>query len=129
MNVANALQESAGFYSSKPLLYFRDEPLSFVEFGQKVQKAKAILEGIETTRGDRVAILAANKPEWLACYFAILATGAVIVPINPALTPGEVAYIIDDSAPVLVFVDINLANTFSFCVHSAKGVTLLLYRA
>jgi long-chain acyl-CoA synthetase len=127
VNVANALQESAGFYSSKPLLYFRDEPLSFIEFGQRVRRAKAILEGIGTARGDRVAILAGNKPEWLACYFAILAAGAVVVPINPALTPDEVAYIIDDSAPVLVFVDIDLSNTLSSSVRKPKVVTLPSY--
>ena len=127
MNVANALQQSASFYGSKPLLYFRDQPLSFFEFGLQTRKAKAILEGIGTAPGDRVAILAGNKPEWLACYFAILATGAIIVPINPALTPGEVAYIIDDSAPVLVFVDIDLANSLSPSVHKPKVVTLPSY--
>jgi long-chain acyl-CoA synthetase len=127
MNVANALQQSASFYGSKPLLYFRDQPLSFFKFGLQTRKAKAILEGIGTAPGDRVAILAGNKPEWLACYFAILATGAIIVPINPALTPDEVAYIIDDSAPVLVFVDIDLANTLSPSVHKPKVVTLPSY--
>lgn len=127
MNVAYALQESAKFYRSKPLLYFRDQPLSFIEFGQQVRRAKAILEDAKAVAGDRVAILAGNKPEWLACYFAILASGAVIVPINPALTPGEVAYIIDDSAPVLVFADVDLTAALSASVHRPKVVSLPSY--
>jgi long-chain acyl-CoA synthetase len=127
MNVANVLQDSARFYRAKPLLYFRDEPVTFDKFVLQVRRAKGILEGVGTVRGDRVAILATNKPEWLACYFAILAAGAVIVPINPALTPGEVAYIIDDSTPVLVFVDIDLSNTLSSTSHKPNIVTLPSY--
>lgn len=127
MNVANALQQSAASYVSKPLLYFRDKPLAFLEFELQARKAKAILKRAGAAPGDRVAILANNKPEWLACYFAILATGAVIVPINPALTQSEVAYIINDSAPIVVFVDIDLANALSTSVHKPTIVTLPSY--
>src|SRR5260370_17487630 len=84
MNVANALQQSASFYGSKPLLYFRDQPLSFFEFGLQARKAKAILEGIGTAPGDRVAILAGNKPEWLASYFPILPTPPPLLPLHPS---------------------------------------------
>ena len=67
------------------------------------------------------------NPAQTTALTAALATGAIIVPINPALTPGEVAYIIDDGAPVLVFVDIDLANTLSPSVHKPKVVTLPSY--
>jgi long-chain acyl-CoA synthetase len=114
MNVAKALEHAARHYGNKPLLYFRDQPLSFAEFEFQVRKARAILAEAGAAAGDRVVILAANKPEWLACYFAILSAGAVIVPINPALTPNEVDYIINDSAPIVVFADMDLVcNAFS----------------
>jgi long-chain acyl-CoA synthetase len=48
-------------------------------------------------RGDRVAIVAESRPEWLFADFAILAAGAVTVPIYPTLAPEQVAYILRDS--------------------------------
>jgi long-chain acyl-CoA synthetase len=127
MNVADVLRQSASFYSKKPLLYFRDQPLSFPEFERQVKKGKAILLASGVKPRDRVVILATNKPEWLACYFAIQTIGAVVVPINPALTPGEVAYIVDDSAPALAFVDIDLTGILTSAEHKPKIVTLPSY--
>jgi long-chain acyl-CoA synthetase len=124
MNVANVLEKSAAYYSSKPVFYFRDEPVSFVEFDTMVRKARAILDRKSVAPKDRVAIFAGNKPEWLACYFAILSVGAVIVPINPALTVSEVTYIADDSKPVLVFADIDLAPSLPSSTRGPSVVTL-----
>lgn len=126
MNVADVLRQSASFYSEKPLLFFRDQPLSFSEFELQVKKGKAILISFGVQPKDRVVIFATNKPEWLACYFAIQMIGAVVVPINPALTPGEVAYIVADSAPALAFVDIDLADVLTSADHKPK-VTLPSY--
>ena len=47
--------------------------------------------------GDRVAILSESRPEWLLADFAILASGAVTVPIYPTLSAEQVAFILRDS--------------------------------
>ena len=48
-------------------------------------------------RGDRVAILSENRPEWAIADLAILAAGAVVVPIYPTLPAAQVAHILADS--------------------------------
>jgi long-chain acyl-CoA synthetase len=58
--------------------------------------------GIE--RGDRVAILSENRPEWTMVDFACLLIGAVVVPIYTTLTDDQVAYILRDSGARAVFV-------------------------
>jgi len=58
--------------------------------------------GIE--RGDRVAILSENRPEWALADYGCLCAGAVDVPVYSTLLCHQVAYIINDSGAKLVFV-------------------------
>ena len=55
-------------------------------------------------RGDRVAILSENRPEWTIADFACLLLGAVTVPIYATLTADQTAYILRDSGARVVFV-------------------------
>jgi long-chain acyl-CoA synthetase len=55
-------------------------------------------------RGDRVALLAENCPEWALCDLASQMIGAITVPLFSTLPVEQVEYIIDDSAPRLIFV-------------------------
>src|SRR6202040_1541040 len=55
-------------------------------------------------KGDRVAILSENRPEWSTADFAILLLGAVTVPVYATLTPEQTAYALRDSGACIVFV-------------------------
>lgn len=55
-------------------------------------------------RGDRVALLAENCPEWALCDLACQMIGAITVPLFSTLPVEQVEYIIEDSAPRLIFV-------------------------
>jgi long-chain acyl-CoA synthetase len=55
-------------------------------------------------RGDRVAILSENRPEWAIADFACLLLGAVVVPIYATLTDEQTAYLLRDSGSRAVFV-------------------------
>ncbi len=55
-------------------------------------------------RGDRVAILSENRPEWTIADFASLLLGAVTVPIYATLTAEQTAYILRDSGARVIFV-------------------------
>src|SRR5579862_846948 len=65
--------------------------------------ARALLEwGI--SKGDRVAILSENRPEWTIADFACLLIGAVVVPVYTTLTGEQTAYILHDSGARAIFV-------------------------
>ena len=55
-------------------------------------------------KGDRVAILSDNRPEWMIADFACLLMGAVVVPVYTTLTGEQTAYILQDSGARMVFV-------------------------
>jgi long-chain acyl-CoA synthetase len=64
--------------------------------------AGALVEQLKIAPGDRVAILDKNCPAYLELMFALDKAGAVAVPINWRLTPGEVKAVIDDVRPRLI---------------------------
>ena len=55
------------------------------------------LRGWGLGKGDRVAILSENRWEWAVTDFAVLAIGAVDVPLYPTLTPEQIGYMLRDS--------------------------------
>jgi long-chain acyl-CoA synthetase len=59
---------------------------------------------MEPEKQDKIAIIANNRPEWIITDFAIQLTGSVTVPIYPAITAEEWAYILNESEVKLLFV-------------------------
>jgi long-chain acyl-CoA synthetase len=78
-------------------------PISSREFYQSVAAVAAGLREWGIQRGDRVAILSENRPEWTIADFASLLLGAVTVPIYPTLTGEQTAYMLSDSGARAIF--------------------------
>jgi long-chain acyl-CoA synthetase len=69
------------------------------------------LSELGMSQGDRVALIAESRPEWLSVDLAILAAGGVTVPIYPTLSPAQVRYILQDSASTIAVVSTRLQLT------------------
>src|SRR4249920_2246755 len=70
---------------------------TFAELDVLATTAAAGLAGLGVGKGDRVALLSMNSPEFVASYLGCARLGAVTVPLNWRLTPEELAFIVDDS--------------------------------
>ena len=79
-------------------------PISSSDFHRNVAGIVQALQRWGIRKGDRVAILSENRPEWSIADFAILLLGAVSVPVYATLTPEQTAYTLRDSGATLVFV-------------------------
>jgi acyl-CoA synthetase (AMP-forming)/AMP-acid ligase II len=67
--------------------------------------AKALHEEYGVARGDRVAILAANNPEWVITFWATVSLGAIAVALNGWWVADEIVYGLEDSQPKVLIGD------------------------
>jgi long-chain acyl-CoA synthetase len=74
------------------------------ELLERVRDFSLGLSALGMTRGDRVALLAESGPDWVIADLAILAAGAVVVPIYPTLAKGQAAFILENSGATLAVV-------------------------
>ena len=79
-------------------------PISAPELYRNVVGLAHALERWGIGKGDRIAILSENRPEWTMSDFAILSLGAVTVPIYPTQTPDQISFILNDAAVRAVIV-------------------------
>src|SRR5690606_11464846 len=78
--------------------------VSYRQLRDQVQALSIGLLELGVARGDRLAILAENSPEWAITDYACLASGCADVPIYPTLPANQAAYILRDSGAVAVCV-------------------------
>ena len=64
---------------------------TYAEFADQVARTASGLAADGIGPGDAVGLLGPNTPAWAAAFHAVVALGAIVTPINPQLTPGEVA--------------------------------------
>ncbi len=76
--------------------------VSVSEFREGVHGLAYALHDLGVKSGDRVAILAENRPEWTTADFAILCASAVTVPVYPTLLGWQIEYILNDAGTVAV---------------------------
>ena len=77
--------------------------LSFREVEEKVRVVGAGLRALGLGGGDRVAILAENRPEWSQTDYGALCVGMQVVPVHTNLTPPQIGFILQDSGCKAVF--------------------------
>jgi long-chain acyl-CoA synthetase len=90
-------------------------PVSSREFGRSTVRTARALQGWGIRKGDRVAILSENRPEWPIADMAALLLGAVTVPLYTTLTAEQTAFALNDSGCRAIFVssEIHLRKVLS----------------
>ncbi len=74
-------------------------------FAKQIKSCALFLHSVGLQSGDRAAVYAPNSVEWIASALAIQAVGGVMVPIYPANTPAQAAYVAQHSDAKVIFVD------------------------
>jgi len=101
-----AILEASAGYGYTTFLVYEDERMTFVEHFRTVAAlSRSLVDRYGIGKGDRVAIAMRNLPEWIIAFWASIAAGAVVVPLNAWWTGGELAYGLADSGTSVVFCD------------------------
>jgi long-chain acyl-CoA synthetase len=80
------------------------QPISHATILERVRRIALGLSAIGVSRGDRVAILSENRPEWALADYACLTAGFADVPIYATLPAEQIPYLLEDSGAVAIFV-------------------------
>jgi long-chain acyl-CoA synthetase len=92
---------------SRVMLYERDSQWHEISSSGLYQKVMGVVQALllqGISRGDRVAILGENRPEWAIADFAVLLIGAVTVPIYATLTAEQISFLLRHSGARTAFV-------------------------
>jgi long-chain acyl-CoA synthetase len=95
------------FKKPNALQYRKDGTYRSISHAQILERVRRVARGLSSLgirRGDRVAILSENRPEWAIADFACLTGGMTDVPIYPTLPADQIAYILKDSGATAIFV-------------------------
>ena len=107
--------------SSKAAVIFEDEVFTYEQFNARVNSLANALHDIGIKKGDRVAILAGNCPQYREVYVAGIKGGFVVVPLNYRLARPALSYIIDDCKPGAIVFGEDLADVVdSICQESTS---------
>ncbi|MBL4775336.1 MAG: long-chain fatty acid--CoA ligase [Mariprofundus sp.] len=101
-----ALFRTAEKYASDPAQWYRTDdayqPVSYAQLSQRIKHFASGLIRAGIKPGDRVALLMDNCPEWAVIDYAILAIGAVTVPLYCSYRPMDMSHVLNDSGAITV---------------------------
>ena len=103
-NVGTFLTKRAELFPHRESVVCEDQRLTFAQMNERCNKLVNALRKMGVEKGDRVAILAFNEPEYYDLFNAAAKMGAIMVTLNYRLAGPELQYIMEDSgAKVLIF--------------------------
>ncbi|MDC7232338.1 MAG: AMP-binding protein [Spirochaetales bacterium] len=92
-------------YENRPFLYFvDDEPISYGEYGEKVQELRLRLADCGLKKSDPVIILGPASPHWAISFMSIMSAGYVAVPVMEDFPAADINHIIEDSGAAAAFI-------------------------
>ncbi len=106
MDLSAWIDRHAEFTPDKPALIYEGEAISYADLSERVRARAAELKSrFGIRRGDRVAYLGLNSPEFLTLLFACARLGALFIPLNWRLASPEHTYILQDAGAKILVVE------------------------
>ncbi|WP_109211013.1 MULTISPECIES: AMP-binding protein [Microbacterium] len=124
LSVASILAESAVRHADRTALHFAGTRTTYRELWDQTRAYAGALRARGIGRGDRVALLAPNVPDFARVYYAALSLGAIVVPVHLLFKSDEIAYVLRDAGADLLVAAAPLLGEAAPAAASA-GVPLL----
>ena len=120
------MEESFAKYSDSVAYSFMGRDVSYAETDQQSRALAAYLQGLGLSKGDRVAIMMPNVPQYPAAVAGILRAGLVVVNVNPLYTARELEHQLKDSGAKAIIIIENFATTLQQCIGSTSVKHIVL---
>jgi long-chain acyl-CoA synthetase len=115
-SVVALMEESFTKYAKRTAYHFMGKEITYGQTDSLSQAFAAYLQGLGLVKGDRVAIMMPNVPQYPVAVAGILRAGFVVVNVNPLYTPRELEHQLKDSGAKAIVIIENFATTLEKCI-------------
>lgn len=115
-SLVDMLEDSFTKHAALPATQFMGTHMTYAQWNTNSQKIAAYLQSLGLQRGDRVAVMMPNTPQYMVAVAGILRAGMVLVNVNPLYTASELAHQLQDSGAKAIFIIENFAHTLAQCI-------------
>ena len=115
-SLAALMEDSFKQYASQTAYSFMGKDISYAQTDSLSQAFAAYLQSLGLSKGDRVAIMMPNVPQYPVAVAGILRAGFVVVNVNPLYTPRELQHQLKDSGAKVIVIIENFATTLEKCI-------------
>lgn len=126
MNIAWWVKRWSELHPHKTAVIFEGNTISYLQLHQKVNQVCCWLQSLGIEKGDRVAVMLNNCPEFLEVFLACSRMGALFVPINYRLAAPELEYTLTNSRPRLFVFGEEFYDTVSSLELNRRRPLMLL---
>ncbi|MES2786313.1 MAG: long-chain-fatty-acid--CoA ligase [Pseudomonadota bacterium] len=125
-SLVQLMEESFHKYASRPAYSFMGKEVTFAQTDSLSRALAAYLQSLGLAKGDRVAIMMPNCPQYPVAVAAILRAGFVVVNVNPLYTPRELEHQLKDSGSKAIVIIENFGNTLEQCIANTPVKHIVL---
>ncbi len=115
-SLVGLLEDSFARYADRPAYSFLGRDFRYAVIDQQSMALAAYLQGKGLVKGDRVAVMMPNVPQYPVAVAAILRAGLVVVNVNPLYTARELEHQLRDSGAKAIVIIENFAHTLQACI-------------
>ena len=119
-SLVGLMAESFAKYAQRTAYSFMGQDISYEETDVKSQSLAAYFQSLGLQKGDRVAIMMPNVPQYPVAVAAILRAGLVVVNVNPLYTPRELEHQLTDAGAKAIVIIENFAITLQKCIKQTQ---------
>lgn len=115
------LNDTAHKYPNNVAMIFYEQKIIYKELASYVKRVASYLAGAGLAKGDRVALMLPNCPDFVIAYYAILSLGGIVVNTNPMYVEREIEYQVNDSGAKML---ITLADLYPRVMNIKANTSL-----
>jgi long-chain acyl-CoA synthetase len=119
-SLVSLMEESFSKFADRTAYSFMGYNIGYRETDVKSQALAAYFQSLGLEKGDRVAVMMPNVPQYPVAVAAILRAGLVVVNVNPLYTPRELAHQLKDSGAKAIVIIENFAVTLQKCIANTQ---------
>jgi len=119
-SLVGLMADSFAKYANRTAYSYMGQDISYAQTDVKSHALAAYLQSLGLEKGDRVAIMMPNVPQYPVAVAAILRAGLVVVNVNPLYTPRELEHQLKDSGAKAIVIIENFAITLQKCIAETQ---------